>query len=112
MLTEFFPGIDPIRYVGPGSDNHLSFKYYDEDYIVAGKTMKEHFRFAMAYWHSLCNVGDDPFGKGTRRFPGMSREILCAVQRSAGGSFRVYDEDGHPVLLLSTTVIWLLRVPV
>ena len=69
MLTEFFPGIDPIRYEGPGSDNHLSFKYYDEDYIVAGKTMKEHFRFAMAYWHSLCNVGDDPFGKGTRKFP-------------------------------------------
>lgn len=66
---EYFPGIEPIRYEGPDSENHLAFKYYDEDFVVAGKTMKEHFRFAMAYWHSLCNAGDDPFGSGTRRFP-------------------------------------------
>ncbi|MCX6226967.1 MAG: xylose isomerase [Bacteroidia bacterium] len=66
---EFFPDIDPIRYEGPDSDNHLSFKYYDENFVVAGKTMKEHFRFAMAYWHSMCNAGGDPFGPGTRIFP-------------------------------------------
>ena len=66
---EFFPDIEPIRYEGPDSDNHLSFKYYDENYVIAGKTMKEHFRFAMAYWHSMCNAGGDPFGPGTRRFP-------------------------------------------
>jgi len=65
----YFPGINPIPYEGPDSENHLAFKYYDEDYVVAGKTMKEHFRFAMAYWHSLCNPGSDPFGQGTRRFP-------------------------------------------
>lgn len=66
---EFFPDIDPIRYEGPDSDNHLSFRYYDENFVVAGKTMKEHFRFAMAYWHSMCNAGGDPFGPGTRQFP-------------------------------------------
>lgn len=66
---EFFPDIEPIRYEGPDSDNHLSFKYYDENFVVAGKTMKEHFRFAMAYWHSMCNSGGDPFGPGTRQFP-------------------------------------------
>ncbi|MFO7616349.1 MAG: xylose isomerase [Bacteroidales bacterium] len=82
MFTEFFPGIDPIRYEGPGSDNYLSFKYYDENYVVAGKTMKEHFRFAMAYWHSMCNAGDDPFGKGTRKFPW---EVAGDPMRSAEG---------------------------
>lgn len=66
---EFFPDIEPIQYEGPDSDNHLSFKYYDENFVVAGKTMKEHFRFAMAYWHSMCNAGGDPFGAGTRQFP-------------------------------------------
>jgi xylose isomerase len=66
---EYFPDIEPIRYEGPDSDNHLSFKYYDENFVVAGKTMKEHFRFAMAYWHSMCNAGKDQFGQGTRQFP-------------------------------------------
>lgn len=65
---EYFPGIDKIYYEGPGTDNHLAFKYYDADFVVAGKTMKEHFRFAMAYWHSMCNSGSDPFGSGTRQF--------------------------------------------
>lgn len=65
---EYFPGIGPIAYEGPTSENHLAFKFYDENFVVAGKTMKEHFRFALAYWHSLCNQGSDPFGSGTRTF--------------------------------------------
>jgi len=66
---EYFPDIEPIRYEGSDSDNHLAFKYYDENFVVGEKTMKEHFRFAMAYWHSMCNSGGDPFGPGTRKFP-------------------------------------------
>jgi len=66
---EYFPGIEPIRYEGPDTENHLAFRYYDEDFEVAGKSMKNHFRFAMAYWHSMCNSGSDPFGDGTRKFP-------------------------------------------
>ncbi len=70
MFTkEYFPGIEPIKYTGPATENHLAFRYYDENYVVDGKTMKEHFRFAMAYWHSMCNAGSDPFGPGTRAFP-------------------------------------------
>ncbi len=65
---EYFPGIDQVGYEGPDSQNHLAFKYYDENFVVDGKTMKEHFRFAMAYWHSMCNQGADPFGAGTRNF--------------------------------------------
>ncbi len=54
---------------GPVSKNPLAFKYYDENKVVAGKTLKDHFRFAVAYWHSFCGTGNDPFGGGTRNFP-------------------------------------------
>lgn len=65
----YFPDISTIKYEGPDSDNPLAFTYYDESREVAGKTMKEHFRFAIAYWHSFCNENNDPFGAGTREFP-------------------------------------------
>ena len=65
---EFFPGIGKIAYEGPQTDNPLAFRYYDADKTVAGKRMKDHFRFAVAYWHSFCNTGGDPFGPGTKRF--------------------------------------------
>ncbi len=62
----FFKGIDRIKYEGPNSDNILSFKYYDENKVVGGKTMKEQLRFAVAYWHSLCGAGQDMFGGDTK----------------------------------------------
>ena len=65
----YFTGIDQIKYEGPGSRNPLAFKWYDENKVIAGKTMKEHLRFAVAYWHSFCGTGEDPFGPGTHVFP-------------------------------------------
>jgi len=65
---EYFKGIGKIKYEGPTSDNPLSYKWYNEDQLIAGKTMKEYFRFAVAYWHSFCNTGADPFGPGTKIF--------------------------------------------
>ena len=62
---EYFKGIEKIIYEGKESDNPLAYKYYDADKVVAGKTMREHFKFAMAYWHTLCGTGGDPFGPGT-----------------------------------------------
>ncbi len=50
---EYFPGIGKIRYEGPDTDNLLAFRFYDENRVVRGKTMREHFKFAMAYWHTL-----------------------------------------------------------
>jgi xylose isomerase len=64
--TEYFPGIGQIVYEGPESDNVLAFKTYDPERVVAGKTMEEHLRFAVCYWHSFCATGADPFGPGTR----------------------------------------------
>ncbi len=66
---EFYKGVGKIQYEGKNSDNPLAFKYYNPDQVVAGKTMKEHFRFAVAYWHTFCGQGGDPFGPGTQQFP-------------------------------------------
>lgn len=65
---EYFKNIPAIKYEGPKSDNPLAFKYYNPDQIVAGKTMREHFKFAVAYWHTFCGQGADPFGIGTQNF--------------------------------------------
>lgn len=67
--TEYFKGIGKIAYEGPKSDNPLAFKWYDENRIVGGKTMKEYLRYAVCYWHTFCNTGSDPFGPGTKTFP-------------------------------------------
>lgn len=61
----YFKDIDTIKFEGRESDNPLAFKWYDENRVVAGKTLKEHLRFSMAYWHTLCNKGGDPFGANT-----------------------------------------------
>lgn len=65
MSKTYFPGIDKIQFEGKGSKNPFAFKFYNPDQVVAGKTMKEHFKFAIAYWHSFCGNGSDPFGPGT-----------------------------------------------
>ncbi len=66
--TEYFPGIGQIKYEGPESDNPLAFKTYEPGRAVAGRTMEEHLRFAVCYWHSFCANGGDPFGPGTREY--------------------------------------------
>jgi xylose isomerase len=66
---EFFKDIPQIKYEGPESGNPLAFRWYDENKIVAGKTMKDFFRFACAYWHSFNGNGSDPFGEPTHIFP-------------------------------------------
>ncbi|HBH25142.1 MAG TPA: xylose isomerase [Cytophagales bacterium] len=64
----YFIGIEKIKYEGRESDNPLAFKWYQPDLMVAGKPMKEHLKFAVAYWHTLCNTGNDPFGPGVKDF--------------------------------------------
>jgi xylose isomerase len=66
---EAYPGIGKIKFEGKNSKNPLAFRWYDPEAIVAGKKMKDHLRFAIAYWHSFCGDGSDPFGKETRIYP-------------------------------------------
>jgi xylose isomerase len=77
---EFYKGIGQIKYEGAQSDNPLAFRWYDENKVVGGKTMKEHMRFACAYWHSFCGSGADPFGEPTHLFPW--NDISDAVERA------------------------------
>lgn len=94
---EYFPGIGKIKFEGQQSDNPLAFKWYDENKVVAGKTMKEHFRFAVAYWHTFCGTGADPFGPGTKAFPWD--ENADAVQRAkdkADAAFEFITKLGVP----------------
>jgi xylose isomerase len=66
---EYFSKVGKIKFEGRESKNPFAFKFYDENKLVAGKSMKDHFRFAIAYWHSFCGTGGDPFGPGTRQLP-------------------------------------------
>ncbi|MCP9199074.1 xylose isomerase [Gramella sp. GC03-9] len=74
MDSKFFKSIDTIKYEGRDSKNPLAFKWYDENRKVAGKTLKEHLRFATAYWHTFNNTGADPFGPGTEVFEWDKKE--------------------------------------
>lgn len=67
--TEYFKGIGQVKYEGPQSDNPFAYKWYNPDYKINGKTMKELFKFAVSYWHTFCGTGGDPFGPGTKQFP-------------------------------------------
>ncbi|MFT4857276.1 MAG: xylose isomerase [Algoriphagus sp.] len=69
MSNIYFSNIGKIPFEGKDSDNPLAFRFYDESRMIAGKTMKEHFKFAIAYWHSFCGTGGDPFGPGTIKHP-------------------------------------------
>ncbi|KAA5543437.1 xylose isomerase [Adhaeribacter rhizoryzae] len=79
----YFPGIDQIKFEGRESNNPLAFKYYDENKMVGGKSLKDHFRFSVAYWHTFTGTGGDPFGPGTRVFPWAtsSDAITCAKEK-------------------------------
>jgi xylose isomerase len=66
---EFFPGIGVIPFEGPKSRNPLAFSWYEPGRMIAGKPMSEHLRFSVAYWHSFCGTGSDPFGSATFRHP-------------------------------------------
>jgi xylose isomerase len=65
----YFNGVKQVKFEGTETDNPLAFRWYDENRIVAGKKMKDHLRFACAYWHSFCGSGADPFGEPTHLFP-------------------------------------------
>lgn len=67
-VKEYFPGIGKIKFEGKESTNPLAFRYYDPEKMVYGRKMKEWFKFAMAYWHTLCSESSDPFGAESKDF--------------------------------------------
>lgn len=94
---EYFKGIPAIQYEGLESDNPLAYRWYDENKVVAGKTMKEWLRFAVAYWHSFCGSGADPFGGRTHFFAWDKKED--AIERAkdkADAAFEFITKLGLP----------------
>ena len=93
--TEFFKGIDLIPFEGRDSDNPLAFKFYEADRLVGGKPMREHFKFAVAYWHSFCGTGADPFGPGTLLHPwDIPSDPMDAARLKADAAFEFITKLG------------------
>jgi xylose isomerase len=69
MSASYFADIEPIKFEGTDSTNPLAFRYYDKNRVVMGKTMAEHLRMAVCYWHTFCWDGFDVFGAGTFNRP-------------------------------------------
>ncbi|MEC3887711.1 xylose isomerase [Xanthomonas campestris] len=94
---EYFPGIGKIGFEGRDSDNPLAFKVYDANKQVAGKSMAEHLRFAVAYWHSFCGNGADPFGPGTRAYPwDVGNTALARAEAKSDAAFEFFTKLGVP----------------
>ena len=92
---EYFPGIQKIKFEGKDSDNPLSFKYYDPEKLVNGKPMKEHLRFATAYWHTFCGTGGDPFGPGTKIYPwDIENDPIQSAHQRLDAAFEFFTKLG------------------
>ena len=95
---EYFKGIRAIKFEGKDSDNPLAFKFYNPNKKVGRKTMQEHLRFAISYWHTFCGTGGDPFGPGTKQFPWL--QAGDAVQRAydkMDAAFEFITKIGAPI---------------
>jgi xylose isomerase len=93
---EYFPGIGQIKFEGKNSNNPLAFKVYDADKKIGNKTMREHMKFAVCYWHTLTNAGHDPFGPGTRRFPWEGASAMQTAENKVDAAFEFITKLGVP----------------
>ena len=73
-MKEFFTGVPKIEFKGKKADSPFAYRYYNPDEVIEGKTMREHLKFALSYWHTMCGDGTDMFGRGTvdKTFGGKS----------------------------------------
>ncbi|MEP7314005.1 MAG: xylose isomerase, partial [Pseudomonadota bacterium] len=93
---EYFPGIARIPFEGAASDNPLAFKVYEAGRKIGDKTMAEHLRFAVCYWHTFTNAGHDPFGPGTRRFPWDAGSPPATAEARLDAAFEFFTKLGVP----------------
>lgn len=90
-----FPDIQKIQYEGPESRNPLAFKHYNATETVAGKTMADHLRFSVAYWHAFRNGCADPFGAPTRLMPwDDGSESVVNAQNRVRAAFEFFEKLG------------------
>ncbi|HKJ61357.1 MAG TPA: xylose isomerase [Hyphomicrobiales bacterium] len=97
----FFKSIDKIRYEGPDSTNPFAFHYYDAKREVMGKTLEEHLRFAVCYWHTFCWPGGDPFGGQTLmrpwlEAPASAADAMAHAEQKLRAAFEFFEKLGAP----------------
>jgi xylose isomerase len=98
MSDQFFSNVSKIKFEGVNSTNPFAFRYYDENQVVLGKTMKEHLRFAACYWHNFCWAGSDIFGAGTFDRPWIKAtgNQLQLAEQKAKVAFEFFEKLGVP----------------
>ncbi|MBM3216793.1 xylose isomerase, partial [Candidatus Poribacteria bacterium] len=96
-MADYFPDVQKIAYEGPGTKNPLAFRHYNPDEVVEGKTMREHLRFSVAYWHTFRGEGRDPFGPGTMYRPWESEtDSVDNAKRRVEVAFEFMSKLGAP----------------
>jgi len=91
----YFPSVEKIKFEGKESRNPLAFRYYNAEQVVYGKKMKDWFRFSMAWWHTLCAEGGDPFGPGTQKHPWVgAADALQAAKDKMDAGFEFMQKMG------------------
>jgi len=95
--TEYFPGIGKVVFEGRDSDNPLAFKWYDGNAMVGGQSMQDTLRFAIAYWHTFCGTGGDPFGSATHFYPWLSGDDAeTRAKNKMDAAFEFFTKIGAP----------------
>ena len=90
-MAAFFADFPTVRFAGPDSTDPLSYRWYDAERVVLGRPLRDHLRFAVAYWHSLAMNGSDPFGAPTLRRPWMDRsDAMQAARDKADAAFELF----------------------
>lgn len=94
-MKTYFKEIDKIKFEGKDSDNPFAFKWYDPERVIAGKKMRDHFKFAVAYWHTFCGTGSDPFGPGTLNFEwDKPADAIEAAKNKMDAAFEFFTKLG------------------
>ncbi len=94
-MTNYFPEVTKVQYEGPESKNPLAFKHYNPEEKILGKTMAEHFRFSVCYWHTFKGLGNDPFGPGTMiRKYNQSTDPMEVAEKTLDAAFEFFTKLG------------------
>jgi len=91
-----FNFVDRVRYEGPGSQSDFAFRHYDAERVLLGKTMRDHLRVAVCYWHSFCSAGADVFGDAMFLRPWFDVEPMTQARRKTEAAFEFFEKLGVP----------------
>lgn len=90
----YFPNVTKIQYEGTKTKNPFAFRHYNPEEVVAGKTMKEHLRFAVAYWHTMTQDGSDPFGNPTNQRTWFGATEMETARNRVEAFFEILEKLG------------------